>query len=116
MPVNEAGLVLAIVKAVKKQYPTAWILKVHGSPYQTAGVPDLLCGVDGLLVGLEVKFIHPNESRDHAIGRTTALQRVQITQINAAGGAAGTVTSAAEALDLIGRGLDRHNQREKEQG
>jgi hypothetical protein len=111
MPTREAGLLQAVVRAVHKQHPTAWQFKVVGSPYQMAGVPDLLLCVDGLLVGLELKFQRPSESLDHALARTTPQQRVQIARINAAGGIAGTVTTVKDALDLIGRGLrerERH--------
>lgn len=105
MPNNEAGLVGNIAKAIKKRYPSAWLFKVVGSPYQMTGVPDLLVVVNGLLVGAEVKFVRPGESREHALSRVTPGQRVQIQRINAAGGMAGAVTSVEEALDLIERGL-----------
>jgi hypothetical protein len=29
---TEAGLVSRIVKAIKREYPLAWVFNVHGSP------------------------------------------------------------------------------------
>lgn len=100
-PTNESGLVKVIVTAIKKQYPDAWVMKVHGGPMQVAGIPDLLIIVDGLLIGAEVKHQKPRESEEHARGRTTAIQRAQIEKIRKAGGTADTVLSAQETLALI---------------
>lgn len=112
MPTTENGLVTAIVKAVFKAHPSAWVFKVVGSPYQMTGIPDLLMCVDGLLIGAEVKFVRPGETHEHALSRATPGQRVQIARINTSGGQAGVVTSVQEALDLIDRGL-AHRMGEK---
>jgi len=104
---NETGLVKAIVRAVKKQYPTAWIVKIHGGPMQMAGIPDLLICVHGLLVGAEAKHQKPGESEEHARGRATPVQRNMIHLINRAGGMAGVVLTPEETLELIARGLTR---------
>jgi hypothetical protein len=111
MPTNETGLTGAIVRAIKKRHPGCWVVKIAGGPYQESGIPDLLVCVRGLLVGIEVKFQRPGESQDHALGRTTPGQHVQIMRINRAGGSAATVTSVKDALALIEYGLA---QREKE--
>lgn len=104
---NETGLVKAIVKVVKREYPRAWVFKVHGGPMQMAGVPDLIFIVDGLFIGAEAKFPHAGESVEHARSRATALQRNQIALINAAGGIAAVVVSPEETLDLIRRGFEK---------
>lgn len=90
----ERIIVNQIVAALGKA-GVQWILKTHGSPYQQAGVPDLLAIAPrtGRLVGVEVK--RPR------IGRVTELQRRQIEKINAAGGVAGVATCAEEALALV---------------
>lgn len=105
MATNEGKLVVEIVKAVHKKYPSAWIFKVVGSPYQMTGVPDLLVCVHGLLCGIEVKFPQPSESIEHARSRATPGQRVQIARINEAGGIAGVAVSVDEAMEIIERGL-----------
>lgn len=81
------------------------------------GVPDLLMCVDGLFIGMEVKFPRPGESVEHARARATSQQRQQIRLINNAGGMAGVVTSVAEAVDLVHRAFRKRDTllREKEQ-
>jgi hypothetical protein len=110
MPTTETGLVESIQKAIHRHYPDAWLFKVVGSPYQMAGVPDVLVCIEGMLIGLEAKFIRPGETWGHAVARTTAQQEIQIQRIKRSGGAAGTVTSVQEALDLIAQGLERRNR------
>lgn len=72
------------------------------------GIPDLLICLDGLLIGIEIKFPRPGESVEHARARATSQQRRQIRLINDAGGMAGVVTSVQEALDLIRRAFLKH--------
>lgn len=107
MPSNETGTVHAIVTAIRREWPDAWVMKVHGSPYQMTGVPDLLVCVHGHLVGLEVKHRRPGESREHAASRVTLGQRKQIRDLHRAGAGAGCVVSPTEAVEMIQRSLDR---------
>ena len=117
-PANETGLVAAIRRELNKAYPDHWSIKTHGNPYQDAGLPDLLICVEGLLIGMEVKFLRPGETREHATGRITPQQKNQLQKINEAGGMADMVISTEEALELIVRGFikQRHlvAQRERE--
>lgn len=103
---NEGTLVAAIRKAILAEYPTAWTFKVHGSPYQMAGVPDLLVCIDGKLLGLEVKHQKPGESREHAEGRVSPQQHFQMDAIRRAGGTAAVVMSVDESLAAIEKVLD----------
>lgn len=98
---NESGLTNNIRKAILKEYPCAWIIKVAGGYFQQPGIPDLLVCVDGKLIGLEVKFQRPGESLKRALGRATELQLHQIKLIQEAGGVAGVVASVEQALQLI---------------
>jgi|SRR5699024_9603857 len=107
MATNETGVVREIVEAVKAAYPNSWGMKVHGSPYQPVGIPDLLFCVRGRFVALEVKHQKPGESREHAASRATPQQLAQINGIRRAGGAAHVVVSAAEALRVIEDTLER---------
>jgi hypothetical protein len=109
---NETGLVKAIVSAVRAKYPSAFIFNVHGGTYQMAGVPDLLFCIDGLMVGAEAKHQKPGESAEHARGRATAIQRVQIAAINRAGGIAAVVLTPDETLELIERGFEKRRTKE----
>lgn len=98
---RETRLVGRIADAIHKKYPDAWVFKVHGSPYQRAGVPDLLVVVNGVLAGLEVKDPKPGESQGRARGRATLLQLEEIRKLHAAGAIAGVVLTPEEALELV---------------
>lgn len=100
-PTNEAGLVAAITRAIKKHFPSAWVFKVHGSPVQMAGVPDLLVCHEGRLLAFEVKFQRPGESREHALSRVSPIQRAQITALQASGATALPVLSPEEVLEVM---------------
>jgi hypothetical protein len=104
---NEAAVVAAIWKAVLRRYPDAWLLKVHGGPYQRAGVPDLVMCIDGVFIALEVKHQKPGETDEAARDRTTPIQRHEIRRINRAGGWACTVLTPDEALRAIERARER---------
>ncbi len=101
MPANEAALVSQIWKAVRAKYPTAWIMKVHGGPYQMPGVPDLLMCVEGWFFGFEVKHQKPSQSEYAARMRATPQQQLQIKLINQAGGTARVILTPEEALAAI---------------
>lgn len=70
--------------------PRVWWFKVHGHPYQRAGVPDILLCVDGRLAALELK-------RPGSRERPSPAQLVQLRAIHAAGG----WTAVLNDLDLI---------------
>lgn len=101
MPVNEAGVVREVVTAVRRRWPNALLFKIHGSPFQPVGIPDLLACVEGWFIGMEVKYQRPGESRAHAVGRATPVQQAMIQKIREAKGRADVVTSGAEAVALI---------------
>jgi Holliday junction resolvase len=87
--------VVAKIMVYLKSRGGFWI-KIHGSPFQIAGIPDILGCYRGLFVAFEVK-------RD-ATGRPTKLQAFQMGKIKAAGGIATliyTVEQAVAELDRI---------------
>lgn len=98
---NEGQLVDAIKKAIREKYPNSYVIKVNGGMYQESGIPDLLCGLDGLMIGIEVKHQKLGESREHALDRTTLKQRQHIARIVAAGGMAGVALDVETALHII---------------
>lgn len=77
--------------------PRVWDLKVHGSRYQRAGIPDHILCVAGVFVAAEVK---PRGKRP------TALQSREIERIRRAGGAAYVVRSFAEFLAVVYREIN----------
>lgn len=97
----ETRLVNRIREAILAAHPEAWILKVHGGPTQTAGVPDLLVCVRGQLIGLEVKCPRPGETPDRARGRASRLQLAQLDKLRRAGAGAAVVLTPEEALQSI---------------
>jgi hypothetical protein len=74
-----------------------WWLKVHGGPYQRAGVPDFLLCVCGRFAAVELK----NPERPEA---PSPSQAAEISWVQRAGGRAIVATSVAE-IDLLIRQL-----------
>lgn len=100
-PTSEAGLVAAIDRAVRKEWPEAWIFKVVGSPFQMTGVPDLLICIEGRLFAPEVKHRKPGESVAATRARATPRQLAQIQLLQQAGAWAGVVISVEEVVEAI---------------
>jgi len=90
----ETRLTNAIRAAVQRAWPGCWLMKVHGSPMQSAGIPDLVGVIDGRFVALEVKL--PDGSH-----RLTPLQAATIGRIRQAGGIAFEVDSVEQAIALL---------------
>lgn len=105
MASKESGVVDAIRRRIAAEWPTSVTWKMHGSVYMEAGIPDVLCCVEGRLIFLEVKHRKPGESEAHAYGRTSVEQVRQIKRIRAAGGAACTVLDADEAVWAVREAL-----------
>lgn len=99
----EKRLVSRIVAAIAEEYPQAWVMKVHGSPYQAAGTPDLLVVVDGHLVALEVKAQRAGESEEAMLRRVTPLQRAMIDRLRDAGATAEVVWGVDQSLTVLRR-------------
>lgn len=94
---NKPPLERAVVKKTLLQLRARggfWI-KIHGSPFQIAGIPDILGCYRGRFIAFEVK-------RD-ASGRPTPLQQHMMEKIRAAGGFATLIFTAEQALDLLDR-------------
>lgn len=92
MPVKpESLLVNRIIKRLNEERPGFW-MKIHGGPFQKAGLPDIIGCYGGQFVGLEVK--QPG-------GVATPLQAQRLHKIHDAGGVAWVVHSPDEALSLV---------------
>jgi len=68
--------------------------KVHGSAVMMAGLPDIVCCVNGRFVGFETKV--PENA-----GGATARQLYVHDLIRKAGGVVHIVTSVNQAIDII---------------
>jgi len=73
---TEAQFQSKVIKFLQEQ--GIWFIKYWGGGrYTRAGVPDLLCCIDGLFVAIELKTNY---------GRVSKLQAYTIEQINSSGG------------------------------
>lgn len=88
----ESKIVKKIKDAILEEYPQALVLKIHGSQYQEAGIPDLLCCINGYFFGFEVK--QPGKE-------STPIQKHMRRRIIIADGEADQVTRPQEALSRI---------------
>ncbi len=94
----ETRLRKKIVVAILEAYPRAYVRKIHGNAFQVAGLPDLICCIEGHFIGLEVKI--PRRKN-----KATPVQLLEIEKIRKAGGEAGVITSPPEALAVIREAL-----------
>lgn len=89
---NEHALTKKVTAWLATQ-PDVWWLKVHGgSPYQRAGVPDLILCVRGLFAAVELK------APDNPSAEPSPTQRAQLKAIRRAGGA---TIDDARSLDEV---------------
>jgi hypothetical protein len=88
---REANIVAAIVRVAES---LGWKpIKIHGGPYQLAGLPDLLCLQHGRAVWLEVK--QPGK-------KPTEIQTRRMAELEAKGGTpCHVVTSKEEAYACL---------------
>ena len=94
---REARLQRRIQKALNDRYGSdIYLFKVHGGPMMPAGLPDLICCVYGLYIGIEVKM-------PESIDNVSAIQRRIHDRIDRAGGIVLVASSAADALAGVAR-------------
>lgn len=97
----EGKLTDQIRRAIAREYPDAWQGKIHGGPYQSGGLPDLLVIYRGHAIGMEIKAARQGESVEHARSRATLRQQAALEKMERSGAAAGVVCSKKEALALM---------------
>lgn len=101
MAKRETRLVNRMKKAVAKEFPAVFVEKIHGSPYQRSGLPDLILCAEGHLIGIEVKAQAPSESEAAARGRVTPIQQACLDEMERAGATVGVALTVEEVLDLV---------------
>lgn len=86
----------ALVKRLKDELKSMgyWVIKLHGSNFQQAGLPDLLALKGGRAVWIEVKCPgeQPTKLQDHTLGRLNSMNFT-----------AGCVHSVEELRELLNR-------------
>lgn len=98
---NESQLVVKIKKYLREQ--GAYVEKIWGGGFQSAGIPDIIACYKGRFLGIEVK-VGSNKPSD--------IQLVKIKRINDAGGVGIVVWSLEEVKQLIEEldGLNKEKQ------
>lgn len=79
-----------IIQALEQR--GAWVVKVHQTGRGRRGIPDVIACYRGIFLAIEVKA--PG-------GQTTDHQRVQLRQIQAAGGHAMVASSVSKVMLLL---------------
>jgi hypothetical protein len=92
----ETRLRKRIVKTLQERYPDGLFTKIHVSVFQNAGIPDLVCCVEGLYIAIEIKI--PGR-------KASPNQEFYMTRIRRAKGAAGVATSPGEALQIVAQAI-----------
>ncbi|GHU82192.1 hypothetical protein FACS1894196_0110 [Clostridia bacterium] len=87
----EKDIVAQILRYLKTA-PCCFCWKQHGGQYGTAGLPDIICCINGRFVAFEVKT---------PAGKLTKLQEIAMAKINAANGSAYKVTSVQEVKQVL---------------
>ncbi|GHU91784.1 hypothetical protein FACS18949_06380 [Clostridia bacterium] len=84
--------IVATIMRYLKTVPNCFYWKEHGGQYGTAGLPDLICCINGRFVAFEVKT---------PVGKLTKLQEITIQRIKDAKGEAYKVTSVEDVRAVI---------------
>lgn len=90
--VKESTLVRNILKEIRAE--GGWWFKTHGSPYQMAGLPDILGCHRGRFIAFEVKI--PGQET-----KTSPRQEMTMHRIQEAGGVVAVVSSTHGALGVL---------------
>lgn len=98
-PKLEKVVVNNIRDYIKEDYPTSVVIKIHGGMFQAAGIPDLICCINGQFVGIEVKL--PGKEKN-----LTKIQQHWIDLIKKAGGVAFMATSVEQVKEMLDKCLD----------
>jgi len=94
---SEEAIVKKIRKALQGSVGGFWF-KVHGGPFQMAGLPDLLGCVQGRFIGIEVK-------RPSRMTNVSPIQQRMIRKINLNGGLAIVSCDPDTAVEEVTRFL-----------
>lgn len=90
MPLSEKQLKGKVVKAIKKEYPSAWIYKT--ADRWTSGIPDLILCIKGFFYAIELKIKNYTPRK---------LQEYVLNKIRSAGGRAGVCRSVEEVRKFL---------------
>lgn len=95
---TESSLKIKVRKEIRKQYPDAWIWKIHDSC--SSGIPDFLIIIKGVHIFIELKIKK---------GVVKPIQEYTISAIKRAGGNAFICRSAEEVMEAICITIQKHS-------
>ena len=84
--------IVAEILHMLRERPDTFCWKEHGGMYGQAGIPDIICCIQGRFVAFEVKT---------STGRLSKLQEITLRRIRDAGGQAYVVRSADDAEAIL---------------
>jgi len=90
---------------LREKYPGVWY-KIHGGPYQEAGIPDIIGCYKGYFIAFEVK--RPNKRSNVSV-----RQGYQIDRLDREGAFVGVITSTQEAKKAMTLFKLQHEELEK---
>lgn len=99
-PRKENDILRSALNAAREKYTDIFLLKIHGSGYQRAGIPDVYVALKGISIWVEFK--RPG-------GDTTALQHRTLNQLASLDVYCGTAESTETFLQLIEDALNEQN-------
>lgn len=76
----ERDLIHKFMEELTKIEPNCWRVKIHGQPFQTRGIPDVLICYKGLFIGVEFKIVRQGKMN------VTPYQQYTLEKIHKAGG------------------------------
>lgn len=99
----EGRIVAAALR--KLQELDVFAMKVHGGQFGRAGMPDLYVIADRPCPGCGAAVARPHHIEVKQPGNSpTRIQRYMLRELERSGAIVGVAHSAAEVLDIIGRG------------
>jgi len=84
--------IISAIKEYLKTVNNCFYWKEHGGEFGQAGIPDIICCLNGKFIAFEVKTDK---------GKTTVLQEITLRKIRRAGGYAEVVRSVSDVITII---------------
>ena len=84
--------IISAIKEYLKTVNNCFYWKEHGGEFGQAGIPDIICCLNGKFIAFEVKTDK---------GKTTVLQEITLRKIRRAGGYAEVVRSVSDVKTII---------------
>ena len=91
--ISEKRITKKMKELLKQRFGGFWF-KVHGGPFQAAGIPDLIGCAEGCFIAIEVK-------RPERMDQVSTLQAVTLDQISRSGGLAFVACDPEEAVKRV---------------